>query len=1012
MIGKLINKIRKTCEVLKDYSYEKICDVDNIEYTETGYKENDLPPNDGWKPYPKGSRLYGNDRHYWLKMSFKTPSAPQNRNIILRSSTGYEGERDTINPQCMIFVNGELRQAFDTNHTDLRLEPETDYDIYIYYYTGSDKVSCEFSLKLYYIDCNTNDLYYDISVPLSACIDVYNENSYEYSQTVRILNSACDLLDLNYPYSDEYYLGLKNASQYLKQEYYNKLCGVNNPVTVNCIGHTHIDVAWLWTLAQTKEKVQRSFATVLELMKYYPEYRFMMSQPQLFRYLSEIAPDMYNKVKQLVKEGRWELEGSMWLEADCNLISGESMVRQILHGKRFLKKEFDIDSKILWLPDVFGYSAAMPQILKKSDIELFVTSKISWNDTNTMPNDSFIWQGIDGTEIMTDFITAQDFKRNGEFTNETTYVGEINPSMVAGTWNRYQNKEYNDEVLLAYGWGDGGGGPTTDMLEQQRRLSYGLPGLPKTRMSSLSEHLEHTRRNFISACKKIGITPKWVGELYLEFHRGTYTSMAANKKYNRISEMLMQRVESLSAILQMTVGTEYPKQRIYDMWDVVLLNQFHDIIPGSSIKEVYEDSHRQYKNLLSNGEEIISKGLKVISDNISSEGGVLIYNSLGFPRNGILSIDGKVYETKKIGACGWSVQKLENDETKVQINGLTAENNFFILELDNAGRIKRLYDKRFNREVFRENEFGNEFRIYEDMPLLYENWELASYYDTKGKILDSCVEISPICEGARKGFKTVRKYHNSTITQRIYLYDNTERIDVENQIDWAEHKQLLKLHFPFNVKSNKATYDIQYGSVERNTHKNTSWDAAKFEVCGQKWVDISDYGYGVSLINDCKYGFGADGSNLSLTVLKCGTYPNPVADQGKHEFRFAIYPHKGDYRQANTAMEAYSFNQPLVYTEVQPSDGCLNDNFSLLSLDADGIIIDTVKQCEDDGSYVIRMYEAFDRVVDANLKFGIPVSSVEECDLMEKNIKVLPLNNNSVKIKLNNFEILTLKVSF
>lgn len=1005
----MFDKIQMTIDTLKQQSVVFLEDISDIEYQETDYKIGDIPPMDNWLPFPADCRIKGIEKHYWIKLNFTTPIAPENHRVIFKTSTGYEGERDTINPQSMVFVNGKIVQALDTNHTTMRLEENTTYEMYIYFYVGSVNESFEFKMQLGFLVDKVEQLYYDMYVPFQACRDVYYKNSYEYANTIKILEKACNIIDLNYPYTEDYFLAIDSAREYLKTEYYEKMCG-NNTVTVNCIGHTHIDVAWLWTLAQTREKVQRSFATVLELMKYYPEYRFMMSQPQLFKYLSEVDPMMYEEIKQKVREGRFELEGAMWLEADCNLISGESMVRQILHGKRFLKKEFDVESRVLWLPDVFGYSAALPQILKKSGIEHFITSKISWNDTNILPYDTFIWQGIDGSEILTDFITTQDFKRNGEIQNETTYVGMINPTQVAGCWNRYQQKEYNDQVMLVYGWGDGGGGPTYDMLEQQRRLSYGLPSLPKTRMSSLREHLDIAETNFKKSCREIGRVPKWVGELYLEFHRGTYTSMASSKRYNRKAEMMLGTLESLGTIVSRITGKEYHKEDLYSMWDTVLLNQFHDIIPGSSIKEVYTDSYKQYEDLFEKGELLTKNALQMLCNSISSRDGILVYNPLGFERSDIIILDGKSYEVSNIPAFGWKVIKPENKESKIMINGKKAENSFFVLELDDFGRISRLYDKRNDREVLTAP--CNEIQIFEDMPLLYENWEISKTYKSKCKTLKDICDIDVIDNGCRKGFKISRKYYNSTINQYIYLYDNIERIDVENQIDWHEQKQLVKIAFPFNVHTNHATYEVQFGSVERNNHSNTSWDMAKFETCGHKWVDMSEYGYGISLLNDCKYGFSTEENVLKLTAIKCGTYPNEEADQGLHSFTYSIYPHTGDFRNGKTVQMAYSLNKPLKIAEKGANtDGILPEVFSLISVDCDNVIIDTIKQCEDDDSIIIRIYDAYNCKSHPTIKFGFDVEKAYLCDLLENIEEELVVNGNIIKLNVNNFEIVTLKVT-
>lgn len=1006
-------KIQKTIDTLKELSVRTAGSIDDISITECGYKTDNTPPTDGWRPFASGDRLQGYDKHFWFRLRFKTPKTDEEQYPVLNTASGYEWDRDVLNPQGMVFINGKIKQTLDTKHTTVKLEADSDYEIFIYFYVGSITAEFRYKMWLSVVDEPVLGLYYDMSVPFDACKNVYYENSHEYAVTVKALDRVCNMLDLNYPLTEEFYGTVKSARAYLKAEYYEKHCG-NNPVTVNCIGHTHIDVAWLWTLAQTKEKAQRSFATVLELMERYPEYKFMMSQPQLFRYTSEADPELYSRIKQAVKDGRWELEGAMWLEADCNLISGESMVRQILHGKRFLKEEFGIDSKVLWLPDVFGYSAALPQILKKSGVNHFVTSKISWNNTNTMPYDTFMWKGIDGTEIPTDFITAQDFRRGGEYDNGTTYVGMITPSMVAGTWNRYQQKKYNDEVMLVYGWGDGGGGPTEDMLEQQRRLSYGLPGMPKTKISTLAEHLSHTTENFENACNETGITPKWSGELYLEYHRGTYTSMAKNKRYNRKSEMLMQRLESLAAVNSVLLGSDYGKREFYGMWDVILLNQFHDIIPGSSIREVYEVSHAQYAELTEKAEKEISRFMENLAHSLSpAENRTVIYNSLGFERSDIVKVNGKTVETGLIPAFGWRVINNSEPECDVKISGTTAENRYFILTLDGAGRISRIYDKRNGREALKPDGLANELQIFEDMPYEYENWELAEYYGDKCRILDSDAQITPIFDGSRAGFKVSRKYHDSVINQEIYLYSTLERIDVVNTLDWHEKKQLLKIAFPFDIHTSKAVFDIQFGNVERPISSNTSWEKAKFEVCGHKWVDLSEYGYGVSLLNDCKYGFSTDDGILKLTALKCGTYPNEIADQGLHEFTYSIFPHSGDFRDGGTVRAAYSLNQPLEAAPVSGNGASrLPNEFSFVACENKNIVVETLKKCEDSEDYILRLYDAFDSKSRATLSFEAPLEAVTLCDLTENPTKPLELDGNSVTVPVGNYEIITLKLTF
>jgi alpha-mannosidase len=395
-------------------------------------------------------------------------------------------------------------------------------------------------------------------------------------------------------------------------------------------------VEWKWARAQTREKIQRSFATAKSLMDRYPEYIFMLSQPELYRYLKEEAPEKYEELKGLVREGRWEPEGAMYVEPDCNLTSGESLVRQLIFGKRFFREEFGVESNILFLPDVFGYSAALPQILRKSGVDYFVTSKISWNDTNTMPMDMFYWEGIDGTEIFTSFMTAQNFGgipgKGGK--NRTTYVGNVTPSFVKGTWDRFQQKEYTDRIFLTYGYGDGGGGPTKEMLEMQRRTARGIPSLPVTKTDTLTAYLHQVKGEFDATCRRTGRTPRWVGELYLEFHRGTYTSIGKVKKGNRNAEFLLGNVEALS-VTDLCFGGSYDSEGLNHYWRKTLHNQFHDILPGSSIKEVYDGTDVDYARIENYGLKPSFEKLLAIAERINTEGGVLLYNPTGFARRAI-----------------------------------------------------------------------------------------------------------------------------------------------------------------------------------------------------------------------------------------------------------------------------------------------------------------------------------------------------------------------------------------
>ena len=1000
-------KVKITFERLKEYAWRHVENVTEMEYVKSeAYKNGNTPPMGGWEVFPVDTRIGGADMHYWFRSKFKTPEADKDCYFVLQCTTGREGLWNGSNPQCLMYLNGEMVQGFDTNHTDTYLEPDTEYTMHNYVYIGSIEELIDHKIAIKSVNSRIEKLYHDMRVPFECC-EMLEENSDDYINIMSALIGTANCIDFRNPYSKEYYDSIEKAISFIETELYEKLCSTDGKPVVNCIGHSHIDVEWLWTRFQTREKIQRTASTVTTLMKKYPEFKFMLTQPEIYQYLKEEASEKYEEVKELVKEGRWEPEGAMYVESDCNLVSGESFVRQILYGKRFFKDEFDVESNILFHPDVFGYSGALPQILKKSGIDYFATSKISLNDTNTFPNDTFIWKGIDGTEIFTHLVTSQEYTH--EPTRRTVYGGMLEPKWIKGNWNRYQQKEYCKSTMMTFGWGDGGGGPTGEMLENAKRLEKGIPGMPVVKIKFMREILEDIKKQFEEGCRKNHYVPKWEGEMYLEFHRGTYTSVARNKKNNRKSELMMQNIEALSCIDEM-FGGEYDKAGIDKNWKLVLHNQFHDIIPGSSIKEVYELSDIDYANIKDYCEGEIKKKIEMLAGNVKADSGILVYNPLGFERRGNICINGKTVETnEKIPAFGWKVLSNFDAQSEVKISGLTAENKFYIMTLDNAGRVIRLFDKSAEREVIVSGKVGNEMQVFEDMPRVYDNWEINDYYVHKQWIVDEPCEIKPITDGTRGGFEVKRKYMNSEIVQHIWLYTKSRRIDFENSIDWHENEQLLKFAFPLDVHFNSATYEIQYGNVTRPAHQNTSWDKAKFEVFGHKWVDVSENGYGVALLNDCKYGHNIDGDTLKITAIKCGRWPNDKDDREKHTFTYSLLPHMGDLYSSGVINEAYCLNQPLISADVSGGCGTLENEFSFVSCDKPNVIIETVKKAEDENGVIVRMYDAFDSRTKAEITVADGFKKAYLCDLMENNIKELEFDGNIVKIPVSNFEIVTLR---
>lgn len=1002
-------KIRTTAIFLNDKIVLDKQPLNDFDIIETGYKKDQRPPmpDGSWGKLNFSEQVFGVDRHYWVYKKITTPKkTSDHQDVYFDLRTGLEGQWNAMNPQCLFYVDGKLIQGLDTNHTDVRLEFDKEYDIHIHMHTGMKCPKFLFEASIKVVDKLIEGTYYDLWVPYES-MELLDDKSDAYITTKHHLELACNILDLRDVYSDEFYASLSDCRKYLMEEYFEKECGKSS-ATVSGIGHTHIDVAWQWPLAQTEEKAQHSFSTVLKLIEEYPEYIFMSSQPQLYEYVKMYDEELYERIKKQVADGRFEPEGAMWLEADCNLSSGESFVRQVMFGKRFFKEEFGVDSKVLWLPDVFGYSAALPQILKKSGVDKFVTSKISWNEQNKLPYDTFMWEGLDGTEIFTSFITDQRYDPKNPDCNFTTYVGNITPSEVYGTNRRHQQKQYSNRGIITFGYGDGGGGTTRRMLEYYRRLKFGLPGLPKLVIEPAKDYLNKLEADFMESSQKLKKCPKWVGELYLEFHRGTYTSIAKNKKNNRDCEFLMQTAEQLSSAIGVNKNCEYPKAEIDACWKTILLNQFHDIIPGSSIKEVYDDSDVQYAKVRKTGNAIVDGAIEKIASGIDKAKGTVVYNPNSFECDGYAKINGKTVYVGKTQPLGWKTVENVIDKNNISVSDSRIENEAYIIDFDKNYNITSIYDKRYDRQVVKKGELANRIEVFEDLPYQYDNWELSAYYKQKKWYVDNVDGFEIIDDGARAGYKITRKYLNSTITQNIYVYDNSPRIDFETSIDWKQEHVVMKAAFPLDIHTDKATYETQFGYVERPTHENTSWDAAKFEVCAHKYADISEDDYGVALINNCKYGHNCEGSTLKLTMLKCGTFPYEDADKGNHEFTYSLVPHSGNHKMGGVVQESYLLNRPLIAVEAT-GDGKTSDSFSFVKCNKENVIIETVKKAEKEDAYVIRAYDAYNRKGKAEFTFGFDIKKAYVCDLMENKLCELEISDNrTVSLDVSNFEIVTI----
>lgn len=599
-------KLERRIAELKEYRYRDIINLNEFAVQEdTQGVVNPVLPEifTGWDTLRVGDTWKGRDLFLWMHREIQVPAVWKGKKIVGIFDFGNTGAGNNSGFEAMLYLNGEMYQGVDANHKEVFFDDiycganmNVTFRLWSGLEGGGVPAPQEHRIvraDLAWLDEEVDDFYYLASMVWETIKELDEFNPVQHDLR-KALDTACHCIDWAYPGSDTFYKSVHEANHLLNEsiDSMDKKSSIN----IRCVGHTHIDVAWLWRLKHTREKCSRSFTTVLRLMEQYPEYIFLQTQPQLYEYMKEEFPDIYKKIKERVAEGRWEADGAMWVEADCNLTSGESLTRQILLGSKFIKDEFGKDVEYLWLPDVFGYSWALPQILKKAGINTFMTTKISWNQYNRMPHDTFKWKGIDGSEVLTHFITTPEpWNEPGSWFY--TYNGKLIPKTVKGTWDAYSEKQMNKELLIAYGFGDGGGGVSRDMLENRRRIDK-IPGLPNLKTSTAAEYFRDLQETVKNTDQYVHT---WDGELYLEYHRGTYTSQAYNKRMNRKMELLYRNTEWLTVMNALKMGgLIYAKQEeLTKGWKHILTDQFHDIIPGSSIHEVYEDSRKDYEYIQS-----------------------------------------------------------------------------------------------------------------------------------------------------------------------------------------------------------------------------------------------------------------------------------------------------------------------------------------------------------------------------------------------------------------------------
>lgn len=1021
---------------LEGYRYRDVIHLEQLNVKEDEEKcvNPHIPTNyEGWEVMKVGDTWKGRDKYLWLQKQIEIPSSWKGKKVVGVFDYGNTGAGNNSGFESLLYLNGKPYQGVDVNHKEVFLKEETvgtKVNLVFRLWSGLEGggIPKEQEHKinradLAWLDEKTDDLYY-LSLMLVDTLKNLDENSSIRCELKKHLDEAFKKIDWSYPGSEEFYRTVYEADNYLNEKI--ESMDKNEIVEIKCVGHTHIDVAWLWRLKHTREKVSRSFSTVLRLMEQYPEYIFLQTQPQLYEYIKEDFPEIYEKIKEKIKDGAWEADGAMWVEADCNLTSGESLTRQILIGSRFIKEEFGKDVKYLWLPDVFGYSWALPQILKKSGIDMFMTTKISWNQYNRMPHDTFYWKGIDGSEVLTHFITTPepDSEPGSWF---YTYNGKLTPKTVKGAWEAYKDKDINKELLICYGYGDGGGGVNRDMLEQRRRLDK-IPCLPKVKTSTARDFFDNLKKTVKNSNQYVHT---WDGELYLEYHRGTYTSHAYNKKMNRKLELYYRETEWLSAWAAANTGSlnSDKQERLTEGWKIILTNQFHDIIPGSSIKEVYDDCVQDYEKAYEIADGVWQEAKDTLVSGSNRE--YTIINSSNFKRTetvlipyegvyGVFrnengeSLDAQLdenmwkVEVKDIPPMSFTTISLyEGSKIEVSDSFIITEHSietpFYTIQLNDAGQITSLYDKEYNREVLKDGENANVLQMFEDKPMGNDAWDIDIFYQEKMREVKNLVNIKVKECGSLRGILSMEwKYQNSVIKQDMIVYSNSRRIDFKTWVLYNETHQLLKAAFPVDIRSTYASYDIQYGNVKRPNHWNTSWEQAKFETVGHRFADLSEHDYGVSLLNDCKYGYDVKGHVLRITLIKAATHPDHLQDQGEHEFTYSLLPHGKDFIDGNTVKEAVFLNQPLKAVK----GSCSVSNQCFIEIDSEKVELDAIKLSEDKKYIVIRFHEYAGSTQNITIKPGIAIKGYREADLMERPIEE-KIEEQIIKTKVKPYEIKT-----
>ncbi|MFQ6100823.1 MAG: alpha-mannosidase [Anaerolineae bacterium] len=989
-----------------------------------------------FKPMPPGTRWGTKWEYGWFKGEIVLPEEAAGQRIALRVDVGAESA---------IFINGHIAGAKDHHHHEVTLcvsgVPGTQYAVLVEGYAGhgprvthagptppgretvpepgsTQATVGESSFGIWEED--VYQLWVDIET-LTQIRDNVDPNSLRVAEIDQALRDFTLIVDFELPHAE-----MRETIRACRGRLRPLLACVNGSTvpTMFAFGHAHLDVAWLWPLAETERKAARTFANQLALMEEYPAYKFLQSQPLLYRMVKTRYPELYKRVRKAAEAGQFIPEGGMWVQADTNIPGGESLIRQFIHGQRFFREEFGVECKVLWLPDVFGYSGALPQIMRGCGIKYFASAKIFWayNGGDPFPCNTFIWEGIDGSEVLAHLYTD--------------YNSHTDPASVIQRWNERVQKDGISTRLLPFGWGDGGGGPTRDHLEFLRR-EKNLEGVPRVRIATPLEYFKDQ--------EAMGVPDdRYVGELYFQGHRGAYTSQARTKRGNRKSEWALREAEMWGVAAKTLKEFAFPLAEMDEAWKAVLLNQFHDILPGSSIHRVHGEAEAAYADVMETARKIAEQAASRFTDSSqalrlrpSTDGStgsphcsgqaLTIFNSLSWERTVLVAlpkgfsgavngagdslpsqvIGGERFVEATVPSCGWTT--LHPAERTGCPNTLTAtarllENNVLRIAFDDKGKITSIFDKQVRRELAAGD--CNSFKMYKDVPTAWDAWDIDSMYALTPVALDEPASIEVVTSGPLVAtLRVTRQLHQSAMTQEISLRRGSRRVDFHTVVDWQEHHKLLKVNFPVDIHTREAIHEIQFGHIRRPNHKSRPFDADRFEVSAHKWTALTEGNRGCAVLNDCKYGVNVLANSINLTLLTSALAPDVSADKGRQEFTYAFYTWNGSFAASPIVREAYELNCPVLAVR-----GAAGER-SLFAVDAPNVVIETVKPAEDGSEdIVVRLYEAKRTATRCTLSTSLPIAGAAQTDMLERVEQELHCDGGKIALVFRALEVKTLRL--